>query len=76
MDKFGVRFQGNGTRDSQPLNASYIAQNAYEKPCPRTEQQVPRSSRNEHKLSPPRPVFLNLFHAAAYFRKPQIFAAH
>ena len=54
MDKFVVRLQGNETHDPQSSNADYIAQNAFEKPFPRTEQQVPRSSRNGHELSFPR----------------------
>ena len=54
MDEFVVKLQGNGTRDPPSSNADYIAQNILENPCPRTEQQVPCSSRNEHELSPPR----------------------
>ena len=52
MDKFVVRLQGNGTRDAQSSNADYIAQNALEESYSRTEQQVPRSSRNEDELFP------------------------
>ena len=54
MDKFVVRHQGNGTSDPPSSNADYIAQNTLEKPCPRTEQQVPCSFPNKQELSPPR----------------------
>ena len=50
-----VAHQENENRDDPPSsNADYIAQNTLEKPCPRIEQQLPRSSRNEHELSPSR----------------------
>ena len=63
MDKFVVRLteiccQGNGSCDPDPqssnANSRLIAQNAFEKPCPRTEPQLPHSYRNEHEFFPPR----------------------
>ena len=52
MDKFVIRLEGNGLRDLQSSNADSrsIAPNGLENSSPRTEQQVPHSSRKKHEI--------------------------